>query len=149
MRKQMRGRTARKGFTLFEILMVIAILAILVMAVVPNLIGAGDKAKVDLTAQKVARSGSLATAINLFRTHTNAYPESLKDLTEKPSDEAKAKNWHGPYIDDPATLKDAWDRDLQYKAPGEHNPSSYDLWSVGPDGNDGTDDDIGNWQKAE
>ena len=46
---------------------------------------------------------------------------------------------------DAASLKDPWSRDLMYKAPGEHNPESYDLWSIGPDGQDGTDDDIGNW----
>lgn len=42
-------------------------------------------------------------------------------------------------------LEDAWQRDFHYLCPGEHNIDSYDLWSVGEDGKDGTKDDITNW----
>jgi len=40
---------------------------------------------------------------------------------------------------------DEWKKPLQYASPGRHNKDGYDLWSVGPDGQDGTTDDIGNW----
>ncbi len=46
-------------------------------------------------------------------------------------------------------LKDPWGNEYQYKNPGEFNEDSYDLYSMGPDGEDGTDDDIGNWRKEE
>ena len=42
-------------------------------------------------------------------------------------------------------LEDSWNRDFRYICPGEHNIDSYDLWSVGEDGKDGTKDDITNW----
>jgi len=146
----MRSRTysARRAFTLLEVLLVVAILAILAVAVVPNLIGAGDRAKIDHTRATVALAGPVGTALDLYRTHMNKYPEELKALTEKPSDEEEAKRWFGPYINDPNSLKDAWGRDLMYKCPGEHHEDKYDLWSVGPDGQDGTDDDICNWEKG-
>ena len=42
---------------------------------------------------------------------------------------------------------DPWGNEYQYLPEGEKNPESYDLWSYGPDGEDGTEDDIGNWKE--
>jgi general secretion pathway protein G len=53
--------------------------------------------------------------------------------------------WNGPYREK-AVPSDPWGRQYQYASPGRHNTDSYDVWSLGPDGADGTDDDIGNWQ---
>jgi general secretion pathway protein G len=44
--------------------------------------------------------------------------------------------------------KDPWERDYRFAAPGKHNPESFDVWSVGPDGQDGSADDIGNWENT-
>jgi general secretion pathway protein G len=44
-----------------------------------------------------------------------------------------------------ARLKDAWQRKIRYRIPGEHHRDSYDLFSLGPDGLEGTEDDITNW----
>ncbi len=143
-----RTRRRRRGFTLLEILIVVGIIALLAAFVVPSLVGTQDKAKLDLARSMVGWGGNLATQIEIFRTHTGSYPEELKELTEKPDDEAKAGKWAGPYITDPGSLKDPWGNELQYKAPGQFNPERYDLWSNGPDGQDGTDDDIGNWTKS-
>jgi general secretion pathway protein G len=148
MRRRIRGRRARRGFSLLEIILVIVILGILAAFVVPNLVKTGDKAKIDATKAMIGKSGNIALAINLYRTHLGVYPEELANLTERPDDEDLADKWSGPYIEDPNSLKDAWQRDLQYKSPGENNEDSYDLWSYGPDGEDGTDDDIGNWEKG-
>ena len=63
----------------------------------------------------------------------------------QPDDEQDAARWRGPYIKDPEKLKDAWGRELIYQCPGEVNDESYDLRSRGPDGEDGTDDDIANY----
>ena len=71
------------------------------------------------------------------------YPKGkngLGDLVQQPRD---AQNWHGPYLD--KLPNDPWGNDYIYECPGKHNPSSYDLLSVGPDGKAGTEDDIGNW----
>lgn len=140
-----RRRTAKRAFSLLEVLLVVVILGILAAFVVPNLIGSSDVAKIGIAKAAVAKGGATALALDLYRTHVGKYPESLKELSEKPSDEEQAKKWNGPYINDPGALKDPWEHEYQYKCPGEHNQDSYDLWSWGPDGQDGTDDDIGNW----
>jgi general secretion pathway protein G len=144
-----RRRRTRKAFSLLEVLLVVVILGILAAFVVPNLIGSSDKAKIGITEAGVAKGGAIALALDLYRTHVGSYPETLKDLTEKPSDEEKSKKWNGPYINDPNSLKDSWGHEFQYKLDGDHNgQGNYDLWSWGPDGQDGTDDDIGNWTKG-
>ena len=52
--------------------------------------------------------------------------------------------WEGPYLDSDLPL-DPWDNPYQYVSPGIHNPDGFDIWSYGPDGINGTEDDIGNW----
>lgn len=145
--KRMRGR--RSGFTLLEILIVVAIIAMLAAFVVPNFMGTQLKAQIDLTQSKVAWGGPVGSALELYRTHIGTYPDDLKGLTEKPDDDEKAQKWAtGGYLQDAGQLKDAWGKELMYKFPGQFNQDRYDLWSVGPDGQDGTDDDIGNWKKG-
>jgi general secretion pathway protein G len=73
-----------------------------------------------------------------FPTGTNG----IIDLRERPPN---ATNWHGPYID--RIPKDPWGHDYIYECPGRHNPQSYDLSSMGPDGRIGGGDDICNWKK--
>lgn len=143
----MARKMRRSGFTLLEILLVVGIIALLAAFVVPSFMGTEDKAKRDLAASMVGDSGHLATQLNIYRMHVGSYPEELKELAERPSDEAKAAKWQGPYITNPDNLKDPWGNELRYKAPGEVNEQGYDLWSVGPDGEDGTDDDITNYKK--
>ena len=43
--------------------------------------------------------------------------------------------------------KDPWDQEYVYECPGKNNPSSYDLYSIGPDGRAGSEDDVTNWKK--
>lgn len=147
MRKGRNIRRSRRGFSLLEVLLVVVIIGILAAFVVPNLLKTGETAKIDATKAMIDQSGNIALAINLYHTHTGQYPKELKDLYEKPGDTELAERWKGPYINNPNSLKDAWNRDLIYKAPGEHNTDSYDLSSKGPDGEEGGDDDIGNWEK--
>jgi general secretion pathway protein G len=68
----------------------------------------------------------------------------LLDLVEQPRD---AQNWKGPYMKNEIP-KDPWGNDYIYECPGKHNPSSYDLMSMGPDGKAGGDDDIANWSQT-
>ena len=70
--------------------------------------------------------------------------EGLAALIAAPAD--KADRWHGPYVENNKKLPlDPWKHDYKYAYPGTHNKDGYDLWSTGPDGVDGTPDDIGNW----
>ncbi len=147
MRKMMRIRSRRRGFTLLEILLVVGIIALLAAFVVPQFMTVEQGAKIDITKTMVDSGGTLANVLELYRMNTGQFPKELKDLMEKPDDDTVAAKWRGPYIKDADKFKDAWSRDLKYKCPGEYHPDSYDLWSTGPDGEDGTDDDISNWSK--
>lgn len=84
----------------------------------------------------------LVPAVNSYKKDTDAYPGNLtglKALVVEPDD---VSGWDGPYI--PEIPIDPWGNAYQYRSPGIHNPDSYDLWSLGPDGVP-SDDDIGNW----
>ena len=137
----------RSGFTLLEILVVVAIIALLAAYVVPNLIGVSQAQEIKITKTAVSNSGPIAMAIDTFRLDVGRYPKELSELTQKPDDEEEAKKWNGPYIKDAKDLKDAWQREIKYECPGKVNESSYDLWSMGPNGQDGDDDDITNYTK--
>jgi len=146
MRKQAQSR--RKGFTLLEVLMVVAIIGLLAMFIVPNLFGAKDKAEVDLVQATVNKG--LNGALDLYKAHLGSYPREedggLMALVEPPKDEESAKKWHGPYVDVKA-LKDSWGTEYVYEFPGKYNEQGYDLSSAGKDRQPGTDDDIVNWKK--
>jgi general secretion pathway protein G len=140
-------RTRRSGFTLLEILIVVGIIALLAAFVVPNFVKTQQGANEKLTKSAVDGNGPIATALNLFRMDMGVYPKELKELTEKPEGDDAAK-WKGPYLQDASKLKDAWNNDIQYRFPGQFKgEENFDLWSKGPDGQDGTEDDITNWPK--
>ncbi len=135
----------RRGFTLLEILLVVGLLALLASFAIPALIGQGEKAKVKMVEAAIGPNGTLSQAIKMFKYDIGHNPESLKDLVEKPSNSDDAKKW-SKYLEDISGLKDPWAHDFQYNAKGSKNEGNFDLWSVGPDGQDGTDDDIVNWK---
>lgn len=141
-RRSTRKGLAR-GFTLVEVLLVLIILVIIGSIVVPNIFGAKDQADIDASKAQI---NSLKGAMNIYRLHMNKYPATLKDLTEEPSDKTAANKWAGPYLEG-SMKQDPWGNEYQYVSPGKKNTGSYDLWSNGPDGQNGTDDDIGNWDK--
>ncbi|MHC4444167.1 MAG: type II secretion system major pseudopilin GspG [Planctomycetota bacterium] len=139
----------RRGFTLLEVLLVVGIIALLAAFVVPSFIGTEKSAKIKLAKAMVDSGGTLATQLELYRMAMGKFPEELTGLTEKPDDDEEAEKWGGPYITDPNKLKDPWGNELQYKFPGEVNEGGYDLWSWGPDEEDGSDDDIKNWSSED
>ena len=128
----------RRAFTLLEVLMVIVILGILVAVVSTQIVGQGERARVDLTRTEI--KGKLVNAVEQFRLHMNRLPESLEELLNKPTDDESAKRWGGPYIDK-ASLKDAWEREYHYELDSE-SMNGYMIGSEGKDGSWGTDDDI-------
>ena len=135
-------RTRTRGFTLVEMLLVVAIIGILAALVIPKIAGKSEAARVT-AAQTDIRAG-IKSALDQFEIDNGYYPKSLNDLLQQPNG---VKNWHGPYFDPPQLPVDPWGNPYVYVAPGRHNPNGYDLSSVGPDGKAGTDDDIGNWTK--
>lgn len=134
-------KPGRQGFTLVEMLLVLVILGVLAAIVYPKVAGRGEQARQTSTQTQIA---SFKTALDAFEVDNGYYPKGrngLQDLVTKPRD---AVNWRGPYLDN--IPKDPWQNDYIYECPGKHNPSSYDVMSMGPDGQSGTSDDIGNWQ---
>jgi general secretion pathway protein G len=118
-----------------------AIVALAVAVAMPSC-GSRHTAKHDLTRAKIAAN---KTPIELYRQHMGTYPASLNDLVTRPA-VAGTERRQGPYVTNLDDLKDAWGRPFRYHAPGSRNPGPYDLWSAGPDGVDGTKDDICNWR---
>ena len=142
LRPRQSGASRPTGFTLIEVLLVLVILVVLAAIAVPMYSGIGEGAN-----KKAA-----ATQVSLFKSAIDAYqitvtqlPTSLDDLIKPPSDARAAKHWDGPYVETNKVFVDPWNNPYQYTAKGTHNQGSFDVWSFGPDGQNGTDDDIGNW----
>jgi general secretion pathway protein G len=124
-------RYVRPGFTLIELLIVIAIIAILAAVGVPLMMNRIDQARISGTKSNLR---SLKASIDMFRIDTGKYPTKLRDLVEKPREEALAKKWQkGGYLEGGELPKDPWSEDFQYKVTaGGKNP--YELYSYGPQG---------------
>lgn len=140
----MRGEKGR-GFTLIEILVVVAIIATLASVVVLTLGGKTDEAR---TARAKSDIGTLETALEAFRLDLRRYPNQDEGLNAlvNPTETEDSGRWKGPYIK--RVNKDPWDHDYVYVFPGIHNPNSFDLVSFGSDGQEGGEGinaDIGNW----
>lgn len=146
-RRNSRKHLRARGFTLLEIMLVVGLLALLAAFVVPSLITRSKEAKISIT--KAAIDGTMSDQIRQFQMDCDKFPETLMDLCTKPSDEETAKKWKGPYIESADKMKDAWQHEFNYKGgdASVHNEKKFDLWSNGPDGIEGTEDDIVNWKK--
>jgi general secretion pathway protein G len=136
------GKVLRRAFTLVELMLVVTIIGILAALVIPKIAGRGEEARVKAAYADI--HGGIKTALDSFEVDNGFYPKSLQDLVQQPSN---ARNWHGPYFDPPTLPIDPWGNPYVYYFPGKHNTSGYDLLSVGPDGKEGTDDDIVSWAK--
>jgi general secretion pathway protein G len=136
----MMEQRADKGFTLIEIMLVVAIIGILAAMVVPRLTGRTRQAKISVTKADV--NVNLPLALDLYELDMGEFPEDLEDLMENTDN---TDSWRGPYLK--RKPKDPWGEEYHYENPGSHNRYNYDLYSSGPDKQPGSDDDIGNWEE--
>jgi general secretion pathway protein G len=134
------------GFTLIEILVVVAILGILAAIVVPRIMDRPDEAK--RVAAK-ADIGAIVQALKLFRLDNGFYPstdQGLSALVQRPTTTPVPGNWkQGGYLE--RLPKDPWGSDYQYLSPGVRG--EIDVFSLGADrarGGEGSGADIGNWE---
>ncbi|OLC74885.1 MAG: type II secretion system protein GspG [Candidatus Rokubacteria bacterium 13_1_40CM_2_68_8] len=140
--------TTPRGFTLIEILVVIIVLGLLAALVGPRILGRVSEAK---SATARTQIELLGLALDNYRLDNGMYPTSeqgLGALQEKPTREPIPLNWRGPYLRKALPL-DPWGRPYIYMSPGEHNPSGYDLSTLGRDGQPGGEDedaDIASWK---
>ena len=132
------------GFTLLEIMVVVIIIGVLAATIIPQFMGTTHDAKVSAAKADVAQ---LENALERFNLHMDRYPtmeEGLKVLVEAPAGEDK--KWRGPYIKQ--LRADPWGSPYQYRVPGIHHTTTFDVWSRGADGQDGGEGpnaDVGNW----
>ncbi len=125
-------RIARRGFTLIEIMLVLVIIAAVAGIAVFNLAGAQDAA---FKRTASAQINSFKTQLDFYKLNMRTYPPTLEALYEAPSDVDKAQ-WSQVSRD--PIKPDPWNRPFEYKVNGD----TYELRSLGPDGQSGTDDDI-------
>lgn len=145
-------RAGRQGFTLMEVLLVLVILVVLMGFAVPSLLGSKKKADIDSAKTQI---GLFRTALEKYALDLNTFPntdQGLNSLVGKPSDleEEQQANWAGPYITvtGKEAPKDPWGHKYSYEYPPTHGSGEYpDIWSAGPDGKEGSEDDIVNWSK--
>ena len=133
-----------KGFTLIEVLVVVAILSILAANVVPQIMDRPDEAK------RVAAKADIAAivqSLKIYRLDNGTYPstdQGLLALVQRPTGNPPAPNWK-QYLDH--LPKDPWGGDYQYLSPGVKG--EIDVFSLGSDharGGEGNAADIGNWE---
>lgn len=126
----MRGR--QQGLTLFELLIVLAILAFLATIVAPRVVGYLGRAKSDIAK---AQASNIASSLELYFLDFEQYPtkvEGLHALVEAP---AGAAGWRGPYLKDASGLTDPWGRPYLYEPSAEGD--GFEIVSLGRDGEEG------------
>lgn len=162
MKKQTATRDLRRGFSLTELLIVMAILVLLVSLVGPRLLGTKKKADVSSVKTQI---GMLQSSLEQYAIDMNKFPsteEGLKALLEDPTgsggessddlagedgEEDGGSNWAGPYLKSTTLPKDPWGKAYKYEYPPTHGKGDTpDIWSLGPDGEENTDDDVVSWK---
>jgi general secretion pathway protein G len=133
-----------RPFTFIEIMVVVIILGVLAAIVLPKFTGRTEEARLSAAQNQI---GILATALDAYELDSGRYPttdQGLRALVEAPTQPPLPPRWKGPYLQKEIAT-DAWGGKYAYRSPGTRNPRSYDLFSCGPDGREGSQDDIGNW----
>lgn len=140
------NKSTNQGFTLLEVMVVIVILGILASMVVPNLMGSQERANMQKAVSDVT---ALETSLSLYKMDNYDYPtteQGLEALVDQTDVEPLPRRFpEDGYIK--RLPKDPWGNEYVLLNPGEQ--SKMDVFSVGPDGEAGTEDDIGNWNLAD
>lgn len=137
-----------QGFTLIEIMAVVVIMGMLMATLAVGVAGQIDKANIQNAKGQISR---IDQALQFYKLDNKRFPntdQGLDALVNKPTAAPVPKSYDPAGYIKPDALMDPWDEPFQYRQPGEHNPYSYDIWSFGPDGVEGGDDDIANWTSA-
>lgn len=144
------ARATRRAFSLVEVLIVIVIIAAITGLIAVNVFGRADDAKKNLVAIDM---NTLKQGLRTFRLDYDRYPtdeEGVRVLWDKEalSPDADANKWK-KYLEEPMPA-DRYESPWGYRQVSEHgDESTYDLWSNGPDKQEGTEDDITSWARTE
>ncbi len=138
----------QSGFSLIELIAVVAILGILAAVVAPNILGAPGKARVTRAKTDIT---AIVSALQTYKLDNFNFPttdQGLQALVEQPTGDPEAPNWQdGGYLT--SMPKDPWGRDYLYVSPGENGDIDvYTLGADGQTGGEGENADIGNWEES-
>jgi general secretion pathway protein G len=140
MRKIRRGE---RGFTLLELLVVLAIMGMLAAIIAPQVIrylGTSRTQTAKVQIQYVMQG------LELFRIDVGRYPSQQEGLVALVNPTPSAPNWNGPYLKKESAIKDPWGNPYLYQIPGQHG--EVDVYSLGQDkapGGTGEAQDVGSW----
>lgn len=138
-----RFRRNERGFTLLELLVVLAIMGMLAAIIAPQVIkylGSSKTSTAKVQVQYVMQS------LELFRIDVGRYPTQQEGLVALVNPTPTAPNWNGPYLKKESGLKDPWGNPYLYQNPGQHG--EIDVYSLGSDkapGGTGEAQDVGSW----
>lgn len=140
----MNKNVRKNGFTLLELMIVLVIIGLLAGIIGPNLFKNLEKS--EKTTAK-AQIDAYVKALDQYRVDIGSYPTSSEGLAALINAPSGVQRWNGPYIK--KIPLDPWGMPYQYKYPGEHNQTGYDVFSFAKDKVQGGDkedtQDIGNW----
>ena len=143
LQKNREKRAAQSGFTLMELLVVLAILGLLMSLVGPQVLNQLGGAKSKTAGIQIK---DLEQALEMYKLDVGRFPSTAQGLTALVTKPGDAPGWNGPYLKSDVPL-DPWNREYHYKYPGEK--SELDIYSYGANGapgGDGEDADVGNWR---
>ena len=138
---QAERRDRQAGFTLVEMLVVLAIIGLIVGLVGPRVLNYLSDSKVKAARIQI---DSFSAALDLYFLDNGRYPttaEGMAALVQRPG---TASAWNGPYLKGGQMPRDPWGNNYMYRSPGQHG--QYDLYSLGPDGREGVNNVV-NWAR--
>ncbi|MFM9937320.1 MAG: type II secretion system major pseudopilin GspG [Novosphingobium sp.] len=142
-RNKPRSPGQRNGFTLLELLVVLAILGLLYAIVGPQVIKYLGSSKSESASVQVK---NIDAALKLLRLDAGRYPTNEEGLQALVTQPQQMSDWRGPYLPNASGLTDPWQHPYRYASPGKHG--EVDVYSFGSDdgeGGTGEAKDLGNW----
>lgn len=124
--RQKMDDTQNRGISLLEIMIVLAVIALIMGLVTPRVIGYFGRAKTQTAEIQMTH---LKGALQLMYIDMGRYPSEAEGLTDLITAPAGSTGWQGPYLEDPAGLNDPWNRQYLYRFPGEEK--AFDLTTYG------------------